>query len=552
MLVSLKIKDFILIDRTDVEFGDGLTVITGETGSGKSVLIAAINLLLGDRANDGMIRTGQEQASIEGEFDVSTHPAIAGLLDEAGIDSEDTLIIKRRLTAGGKSRCFINGSPTTVGLLRRIGENLINIHGQNEHQSLLEPANQLEILDSWAQNGQLLSAYREKYKVFAKNSALIDELSQNLAQSQQRSDYLQFQIDEIKAAGIEDENEEEEIEKLKNRFENACTIQETLSKITTTAQTDAIGALPMLSQIRRDLASLEEFDQFFETQLEVIDDAICQIKESISDIENYQDNMFFDEEQYQQVTDRYETLRKLRKKHGPTLADVLENLEKYETELENTGFPEEKIENLKAQNEQLGKELKELADKINEARQKSGAVLAQKIQDQLADLNIQYAKVEVKLDIPDHISPDPGKAMFMVSLNKGHPVSPLHKTASGGEMSRLMLAIKNVIAGFEHIPTLIFDEIDANIGGRTASAVGRKLREIAKSKQIFCITHLPQVACMGKNHLVVDKNSDQADTTLSKLKVLRPEERENEIARMLSGDANTTSTIAHARELLNH
>ncbi len=552
MLTSLHIANFVLVREAELEFGPGLTVVTGETGAGKSVLVSAVELILGDRGGDEWIRTGQEEALIEAVFDARAIPRVHELLARMDLPDAEPLVIRRKIIRGGRGRCQVGGAAVSVAQLREIGECLINIHGQNEHQTLLSPRSQADLLDAFADLSGPVAEYAARYGRYA---ALRDErtaLQQEEGQREERRQYLAFQIGELEKARLEDENELETLQASRNRLDHAAQLAENLDGARAVIETEESGLRARLSQLVRRLDEAARIDPDLAPLAADAARLFDQVRELAADIERVGSRPEADAERYQEIDDRLDLLRRLLRKHGGSVAEARKQLEIYRAEAARLDGMDERLRTAETRVREAGDDLRARAQAVARGREAAGKKLARGIERELKDLLIEHPRFSIDVTPMQEIEASPGRVQYQVSLNAGEPLRPLQRTASGGEMSRIMLAVENVTARCGGIPTLIFDEVDVNIGGRAASAVGRKLEEIAAVRQVICITHQASVARLAKTHVLVDKQSRSAGETVTRIRALSAPDRQNEIARMLAGQEITDATLRHAREMLEN
>lgn len=551
MLRELQISDFALIDSVHLSFYSGFSVLTGETGAGKSIIIDALSLLLGARASTEMIRTGSERAVIEGVF--QPPPAALSLLDEWGIESDMEIIISREIYRNGRNRCRLNGSLVTVNQLAQLGNYLVDILGQHDHQSLLDVTRHLEILDGFgdAEHQSLKASVRELYRKYEQVRRERIKLQAEERDRLARIDLLQFQIEEIRQAEIK-VGEEEELLQQQQRLAN-------IERITTTAESvyarlreqlpDQPPLYDQLAQAINDLSSLNRYDQEIASIADLFNQALVQLEEGSRDLRQYIESFERDPEALEQVEARLSLLRTLKRKYGEDEQAILDYAEGIEQELEILQSSEITIEQLKNEEEELYQQLRSMTEQLSEKRRQCAAKMERLIEAQLADLNMERTKFVVEIAPAELGETGTDAVEFKLSPNLGEALKPLAKIASGGEMSRIMLAIKNSLVQVERIPALVFDEVDTGIGGRTALKVAEKLRSLSKQFQVFAVTHLPIVASYAQHHYYVEKHEINGRTAV-KVTLLDEDGRVNELVRMLGGQADQLATRAHAKELL--
>ncbi|MDW8027041.1 MAG: DNA repair protein RecN [Armatimonadota bacterium] len=563
MLTELLIRNLAIIDEVCVPFREGFNVLTGETGAGKSIIIHALNFLVGGRSDIDLIRAGSETMLVEATFDINYCPQVRSVLEEFGLEPEDgTLVLSRELSRSGRSRCRVNGRAATVAVLKQIGKAIVDIHGQHDHQSLLEPSNHLRFLDSFG--GENLSALKERYwqlyRQLVQVEREIDELQQSERDRIQRLDLIRYQAEEIDRANLK-EGEEEELLQERQILANAEKIVERLSL----AAQKLIGDGETLDKLGEAIQALKEISEL-DPKLGEMQNALSQVFDAIQEvgfeIERYASRIDFDPKRLEEIESRLDLIKRLKRKYGDTIAVILEYRRKIENELKKLETSEERLEVLQKERERLRQELAEVAFALSQSRQEIARQLERTVQNHLKALMMERAKFKValnRLPDPDGLRLPDGtfafgkegidQVEFLIATNPGEPLKPLAKIASGGEISRTMLALKASLQKMHEIPVLIFDEIDVGIGGRTADAVGEKLREVARYAQVLCVTHLPQIAALADWHLQVEKIVEGKSTKVV-VTPLQHEDRIREIARMLSGKQVTAASLQHAQELL--
>lgn len=550
MLNELSIENVAVIEKTDVHFGPGLNVLTGETGAGKSILIDSINAILGNRTSRDLVRSGAQKASVWATFsDLSSE--VCTLLANAGYEPEEELLLSREIGQDGKSSCRINGKPATVGILRELGEALITIHGQHDNQSLLNPANHLGILDEYAQNDALLAQYRDVYHTLRDAQKQMSGLVMDEGEKQRKLDLLRYQTQEIEAAELQ-QGEEEELEEQRSKIHHSQQIIDSLGAAYDALQggDDYEGSVGLLGQAHGQLGQINEFSSEFAAFYEKLGELYYAGQDLAGDLKTALDDFDFEPAMLNEIEERLDLLYQLKKKYGPTVADIEAYYEKAMQELETIEFADQKLEELLQRCNALQEKATACASQLTAARKKAFAAFSTAIMQSLHFLNmpnIRFSLVAQQIKL----GPAGGDAMeFFISTNPGEEPKPLAKIASGGELSRIMLAIKSVLAEKDHIPTVIYDEIDAGVSGLAAGRVGKKLQETANSgHQVICITHTAQIAAYAQQHLLIEK-SVTGERTYTKVRQLEKEERVAELARIVSGDKVTELSLANARELL--
>jgi DNA repair protein RecN (Recombination protein N) len=551
MLTELRIRNFALIDRLSVRLGPGLNVLTGETGAGKSIIVGALSLLLGERASSEVVRSGEDRASIEGVFEVDGRGDLARLLDERGIEPEDgVLVLKREVAAEGRSRAWVNGSPATASLLGEIGRMLVDLHGQHEHQTLLRRDEQRAILDAYAGNAALLAEVRAAHASTVDLRREVADLERRRREALQRADYLRFQADEIEKAALkpgEEESLEEEARRLSHSEELTSLSAQLYDELTGSDQS-IVGSLGHLS---RALEHLVRIDPAQEGARELYDTAYYALQELGDRMERYAQTVEHDPARLDEIRRRQDLIFRLRTKYGGTVEEVAAIGRAAREELDLIDGAEFELGALQKRLATAAAELERLAGDLTARRVDAAARLADEVNAVLPDLGMSGGRLEVaRVPLAEPAAFGAEEVEFRVSLNRGFEPRALSFVASGGEMSRIMLALKTILARLDAVPTLVFDEVDAGIGGRVALQVGDKMREVAGSHQVFAITHLPQIASRANVHLRVSKHDRPDGKTATEVAPLDDEERIREIARMLGGDPESAVSLEHARELL--
>ncbi len=564
MLIELLIRNLAIIDEVQVPFQSGFNVLTGETGAGKSIIIHALNFLVGGKGDIDLIRTGEDFMVVEAVFDLSHCPQGKAVLEELGFEPEDdALILSRELSRSGRSRCRINGRAATVAMLKQIGKALVDIHGQHEHQSLLEPSNHLRFLDAFGGDEvlNLKERYANLYRQLMQIEREIAELQQSERDRMQRLDLLRYQADEIDKANLR-EGEEEELLQERQLLANAERIVERVNYAVQRLMEDG-GALDKLGDAIQTLKDIAHLDPALGEWQNALSQAFDTIQEVGFELERYASRVEFNPERLDEVESRLDLIRRLKRKYGDTISAILQYREQIERELQKLETSEERLEALQKERERLRNELAEAAFALSQARQEIARQLEKTVQNHLKALMMEKARFKIAVDrIPDPNGlklPDGifafgrdgvDQVEFLIATNPGEPLKPLAKIASGGEISRTMLALKASLQRTHEIPVLVFDEIDVGIGGRTAEAVGEKLREVSRYAQVLCVTHLPQIAALADWHLQVEKVTEGRRTRVI-VTPLQFEERVKELARMLSGKQITQASLQHAQELLS-
>jgi DNA repair protein RecN (Recombination protein N) len=549
MLHALHIENLAIIDRLEVAFEAGFNALTGETGAGKSILIDALNLALGERADISLIRAGAEKLRVNAVFEVPNDPELHALLGELGVEPEDGLLyLSREVHTSGRSIARINGQPVPVSALKALGERLIDMHGQHEHQSLLKPSSHLEFLDRWLGEPalKLRQQVREAVSALRQTERELQEIVAREREREQMLDLYRFQVDEIRAANLQ-VGEDEQLETEARRLVYA----EKLVALAGNAY-DALmgehGAYDQAASASRNLTDIARIDPSVSPWGEMLESALVQLEEVAHNLRAYAESIEYDPARLEAVIERQELIKRLKRKYGDTIEAVLQYADEAAAKLHALETQTERRAELEAELARLQESAHALCEQLSALRRDGAQRFANAVQTVLRTLAMERAQftVEVRPKPMDATGAD--SVEFLFSANPGEPPRPLSKIASGGEMSRVMLALKTVLADAAPVPTLVFDEIDAGIGGRTAHAVGEQIAQLAQHCQILCVTHLPQIACRANHHLLIEKHTDGAMTRVA-VQPLTGEARVQEIARMLAGTPTETA-LQHARELL--
>jgi DNA repair protein RecN (Recombination protein N) len=549
MLTELRIKNFAIIESLTLPLARGFNVLSGETGAGKSIIVGALGLLLGERASADVIRTGSERATVEGVFDIGDRPEIRVLLDEHGIDvDEPTVVLKREVTPG-RARAWINGTTVNAGLLAEVGRLLVNLHGQHEAQTLLDPDAQRRILDAFAGATDRAVQVRQAHGELSAIISEIADLSKRRADAERRADYLRHVVQEIGDADVAD-GEDVRLEDEARRLENAEELRGLASGIAGALDGEEDTVLQKLAAISRHLTSIQRIDPTLARLQESYDSAFYTIEALARELEEYEASMELDPARLEDVRRRRDLLFRLTKKYGGTLADVIRTGAEARAELDLVDSAGLDIRQLEGRERVARAALADSAAELTALRTSGADHLARAVDEVLPELGMPDGHVTVALRPCNEITPSGAEDVeFCVALNVGHEPRPLSRVASGGELSRVMLAMKTILARLDRVPTLIFDEVDAGIGGRVGLQVGETMRRVASYHQVFAITHLPQIAARGHHHILVAKGA-RGGVTAADVTVLSGDARVTEIARMLGGDPESDVSRAHARELL--
>lgn len=556
MIVELNIKDFAIIDNIKINFDKGFNVLTGETGAGKSIIVEGISMILGQRASKEMVRTGKEKALLEGVFYLENPEKINYILEEYGIDSDDNnyLVITREIYSSGRTISRINGRNVTLNMLNNVTSNLVEIHGQHQHQSLLKVDNHIKIIDSFGDSNfkKLTDEVKSMYEDLQIEKKKLKELSLNVIEREREIDLLKYQLNEIDSSNI-GRIDEEEIIREYNKLNNVKEIAYNLGQAYNLLNNEDYDSMSIINGINKCiiwLNSIMNYDDTlkkFATSLESINFELQDLSTSII---NYLEDLVIDEERLQYLEEQIDTINKLKKKYGNTIEDIIKYRNSIENKLNILLNNEKAIEESEKRIAHLENKLEKLCSQLTEERKKISSRIEHLISKELEDLNMSNATFKVNFEKNDVFTVKGwDKIEFLISTNKGEELKPLSKIVSGGEMSRIMLAFKNILATYDNIPSLIFDEIDAGISGRTAQIVGEKIKSISKNHQVICVTHLPQIAALGDNHFLIEK-MDKSGKTQIHVKKLKYEERVDEISRLIAGVNLTETTKQHAREML--
>jgi DNA repair protein RecN (Recombination protein N) len=550
MLTELRIRNFAIIEQVNLPLAEGFNVLSGETGAGKSIIVGALGLLLGERASADLIRTGAEKATVEGVFDVSRVKAISALADERGIEVEDdTLVLKREISTNGRGRAWINGATVTATVLAEIGRQLVNLHGQHDAQTLLDPESQRRILDAFGGAEAQAALVRSTHAELSGIRREIATLNQRRADAEKRADYLRHVAKEIEDARLT-AGEDVRLEDEARVLENADELRTLAANLGELLSGEEGSVLSQLGAAQRPLTSIERIDSSAARMQELFDTAFYALQELARSVEDYAGAVDLDPARLEEVRQRRDRLFGLLKKYGPTLDAVIDTGKSARAELDLVDTAGLDIASLSAREANARRRLGVDAEKLTEMRLSAAKKLAKAVDALLPSLGMPEGRFTVSLTSRDEPTSDGAEDVeFRVALNVGHEDRPLARVASGGELSRVMLALKTILARVDRVPTLIFDEVDAGIGGRVGLQVGDTLRRVAKEHQVFAISHLPQIAARAHHHIVVAKGAKGGVTTAD-ITVLEGVTRVNEIARMLGGDPESKVSRAHARELL--
>lgn len=564
MLLQLDISNIALIEKVSVEFGYGLNVMTGETGAGKSIIIDSINAVLGERISKDLIRTGSEKGFVEAVFAVD-NARFQDVFDEYGIETEadGTIVISREFSLAGRNICRINGKMATVSMLKAIGERLIDIHGQHDNQSLLRTESHAGLLDSFGGTAvlQLKDKYASLLTEYKEIKTKLRNVTGEHGERERKIDLIKYQIDEIKKAKLK-KDEEDELSKQKILLSSSEKITDSLAasyELLYTGGNAGKSAVDALNEALSDIGSITRYSPGFDEIYKKLQEVSYQLEDAVDDIRKQRDNTDYDPDRLEQIEERLDLIYKLKRKYGSSVEDVLAFCSRRETELNELHRSEEIAAGLTEKLKEMGSQLYDIAIKIDIERRKAACVLEECIGQELDDLEMKKARFKVDIFFDEScdsygehrfLQGGLNKVEFLISPNAGEPLKPLAKIASGGEMSRIMLAIKKILADVDMIPTLIFDEIDIGISGKAAQKVGEKLSYISGKHQVICVTHLAQIACMADNHYLIEKLSDN-ESTRTYINKLSGNEIEQEISRILGGNGISGTSVKYAKELLD-
>ncbi|RWY86003.1 DNA repair protein RecN [Pediococcus acidilactici] len=552
MLLELSIKDFAIIEKLDASFRQGMTVLTGETGAGKSIIIDAVGLLAGGRGSVDFVRTGADKAVLQGVFDIAEIANTKTVLEELGIEPTNDLVITRELLKTGRSVCRVNGTIVNLNSLKKIGQTLIDIHGQNEHQELMDSDKHLRLLEqfNYAAVADTKQRYQAAFKAYTKLNRRLNQSLKNEHEWNQRVDMLQFQVDEIKAANLI-EGEDEELEKRRDQLVNFQSISDALAASFQVLESEeGVSATDQIGNVMQEMQGIADYDEEYEQIADEVQNAYYSLEDVTNRVRSAIDSMEWNPAELDEVEQRLETIRQLKKKYGNSITEILKYLSRIENELAEMTGAGQNLDDLAVEVEKRLQETKQLGTQLTNLRQKMALKLEQAVRDQLAGLYMEKTQFKVQFNskkVPELDGLD--DVEFLIQPNPGEDLKPLAKIASGGELSRIMLALKTIFARNEGVTSIIFDEVDTGVSGRVAQAIADKIHEISNHSQVLCISHLPQVAARADYQLHVAKKVVKG-RTMTNLTALDDEGRVNEIAKMLAGVDLTELSLEHARELL--
>jgi DNA repair protein RecN (Recombination protein N) len=547
VLSLLHIENIAVIECADISFDEGFNVLTGETGAGKSIVIDAISAILGERAYRDMIRTGANKASVRAVF---TNVPELDWFAENGVPYDLETMIQREVYLDGKNICRVNGTLVTVSILRKLGIQLINIHGQHDSASLFDENNHLEFLDAFSANEQLRQVYAEKYESVSQLRKQIERMTMDEGEKLRRMETLRFQIEEISKANLE-AGEDEALEQRRKILQNAEKLSDGINAAVESLyggdETD--GAASLLAEAERELARLSRYTDAFSALHDKVADLMYQVQDAAEEVRDARDDLSYSADELEQIESRLDVIHRLRRKYGVTCADILEYLERAKQELDEIEFADDHLERLKAKLQKAENAAWDAALALRKSRQQGSKALSARILMELAQLDMPKVQFSCEFTETELCASGADAVAFYMSANAGEALKPLSKVASGGELARIMLAMKNVLAEQDKVQTLIFDEVDTGVSGRAAQKVAEKLRSVSRNKQVLCVTHLPQLAALASTHFLISKQErdGRTYTTVSPLDI---DGRKRELARIIGGASITETTLKSAEEML--
>lgn len=548
MLSLLHIENIAVIEQSDISFDKGFNVLTGETGAGKSIVIDAISAILGERAYRDMIRTGAGKASVRAVFtEVSNLPWFA----ENGVEYAEELMIQRDIYLDGKNVCRVNGSLVTVSMLRRLGSQLIDIHGQHDSASLFDENNHLQYLDDFAGNQVLRDSYHEKYEEVSSIRQQIHGMTMDEGEKLRKMEMLRYQIEEISKVNLS-AGEDEALEERRKLLQNSEKISDGMDAAVASLYGDdeSDGASALLMQAERELSRIARYTDSFNEIRERVADLMYQVQDVAEEVRDARNALSYSADELEQIECRLDVIHKLRRKYGATCEDILLYLKQAQDELDKIEFADDHLERLKIKCKQAEKEAWNCAIALRESRKTAAGELAQRILAELTQLDMPKVRFSCEFTQTELAPSGADAVAFYMSANVGEELKPMSKVASGGELARIMLAMKNVLAEQDQVATLIFDEVDTGVSGRAAQKVAEKLRSVSKNKQVLCVTHLPQLAALASTHLLIAKE-ERNGRTYTTVTPLDTNGRKYELARIIGGTNITEITLKSAEEMLN-
>lgn len=548
VLSLLHIENIAVIQCADISFDKGFNVLTGETGAGKSIVIDAISAIMGERAYRDMIRTGSAKASVRGVF---TQVPELPWFQENGVEYDPETVIQREVYLDGKNVCRVNGSLVSVSILRKLGVQLINIHGQHDSASLFDESNHLLVLDAFSDNESLRQEYGEKYEKYTQLQRQIASLTMDEGEKLRKMEMLRYQIQEIEKAKLI-AGEDETLEQRRKLLQNSEKISDNLYAAVNAVYggEDSDGAASLLAEAERSLSRLSRFSEDFTELHQRVADLMYQVQDVAEELRGARDDLSYSADELEEIESRLDVIHRLRKKYGATCQDILDYKEKASQELDEIVFSDDHLERLKAQCEKAKEAAWEAAKRLRQSREAGAQVLSRQILSELAQLDMPKVQFRCQFSQTDLTASGADLVAFYMSANAGEALKPLSKVASGGELARIMLAMKNVLAQQDQVATLIFDEVDTGVSGRAAQKVAEKLRSVSVTKQVLCVTHLPQLAALATTHFLIAKEEREGRTYTS-VTPLDKEGRKRELARIIGGTNITETTLKSAEEMLN-
>ncbi|MCY3625945.1 MAG: DNA repair protein RecN [Candidatus Dadabacteria bacterium] len=549
MLVELRLKNFAIIDEISINFGANLNIITGETGTGKSLIVDAINVILGDKFTADHVKSADRQTSVEALFEVPGDCGIGEKLEELGIgDQEGELLIKRVFNPGGRNRIYINGSMATLGTLSRVTDGLVNMFGQHEHQSLLKKSNYLSYIDAFSQLEHEVSEYKASYTELVRAENELEALRKKEQEGTEKEDYLRFQAEEIKKVSPAP-NEDSELEAERVRLENSERFSSSLASATGLVYEGESSAVGFLKQALLDLERVSDLDSSLGELRDRIAAVLIETEDVFYGLSEFAGKIEHNPQRLEEVLSRLEEISRLKRKHGDSIEEIIKKQHEIESELEGLSNSAERLEEVERRRDSLREEVSAVASSISAARKAGAGRLQDLFSEQAESVGLKNARFEVEFSEKDLSGDGKDSVQFLFSANPGQPLRSVNRVASGGELSRIMLLLKSFVSTGDAGSIFIFDEVDAGIGGVVAESIGRKIKNLSDQSQVVCITHLPQVAKFADTHLLVAKEFGDGETDVS-VDVLGEEERVVEIGRMLAGESVSEKTFEVARELI--
>ncbi len=549
MLVELRLKNFAIIDEISINFGANLNIITGETGTGKSLIVDAINIILGDRLAADHVKSGDRQTSVEALFEVPENFGIGERLERLGIgDSEGDLVIKRVFTPGGRNRIYINGSMVTLGTLSGVTDGLVNMFGQHEHQNLLKKSNYLKYLDAFSQLEHEVFEYKASYAELVRVENELETLRKKEQEGTEKEDYLRFQVEEIKKVSPVP-NEDSELEAQRVRLENSERFSSSLTSATGLVYEGENSAMGFLKQALLDIEKVSDLDSSLGELRDRIAAILIETEDVFYGLSEFAGKIEHNPQRLEEVLLRLEEIARLKRKHGDSIEEIIKKQQQIESELEGLENSTEMLGEIERRRDSLREKVSAYASSISAARKAGAGRLQDIFSEQAESVGLKNACFEVEFSEKDLSGDGKDSVQFLFSANPGQAPRPVNRVASGGELSRIMLLLKSFVSVGDSGSIFIFDEVDAGIGGVVAESIGKKIKDLSDRSQVLCITHLPQVAKFANTHLLVAKESSESETDVS-VDVLSEEERVMEIARMLAGKSVSKKTFEVARELI--